>query len=444
MPERVTKAGYFVGLLLSTVVLVLLLVVCIIANVPAARRIGTKVTVGEVSDEFNTYFTPIDATFAIWYLVFGWQVVWVAYAWTFVFKSRPVMISPKALQFYSFANLFAIVWLVLWINRIPQFTFPPIAIFTLLLYLAVALQAIYIYENTYTWRNSETILKFDLIFARFLVLNGIMIYAVWATVATLLNFTVVIEYFSNASKTNAGIISLTIFLLLFLGYFNLENVVLDSWLRYIITVYPVIIWALYGIVRKLSFEFLELTGIAGYATFCLSLVVFLQGVRLALIAVFSYKRPIKYPDPASSQASQMTNINIGPSAVVAPAPAPPPARPQPLDQQLEHQLVQSEIPPSSTAIPMEQSKLVSPSSSKQPIDKSPSRPLDEPKRSKPPKRVIPLEKPGVLPPVIGPKPALLQTAVRGPGEDPPSTDKRQPSSSSSLAEQIVEVEYIET
>ncbi|KAH0621832.1 hypothetical protein JD844_023484 [Phrynosoma platyrhinos] len=88
-----------------------------------------------------------------------------------------------------------------------------------------------------------------------LVQNGIALYATWTTIATILNFTIVLIYNGYASNVTATIISLCILFVELIVWFYLENFLFDKYVRYNLTVYPVVILALCGIMQKNSIDF---------------------------------------------------------------------------------------------------------------------------------------------------------------------------------------------
>ncbi|KAG5286839.1 hypothetical protein AALO_G00019340 [Alosa alosa] len=82
-----------------------------------------------------------------------------------------------------------------------------------------------------------------------LVQNGIAVYTTWTTIATLINLTIVLDV-SGVSKTDAATVSLCLLLIEVLGWFIVENFVIDRHVRYILTIYPVVMMALVGNVYK--------------------------------------------------------------------------------------------------------------------------------------------------------------------------------------------------
>lgn len=92
--------------------------------------------------------------------------------------------------------------------------------------------------------------KVDLWLHRVLVQNGVAIYATWTTIASLLNLTIVLTHNANMSPTNAATVSLSVLTTVLFVWFILESSVLDKHVRYILTIYPVVIWALTGVFTK--------------------------------------------------------------------------------------------------------------------------------------------------------------------------------------------------
>ena len=76
--------------------------------------------------------------------------------------------------------------------------------------------------------------------------NGLAIYAAWVTIVTLLNIDVVLIYELNMRISNGGTIFLAILFLLIVTWFFLDNFVYDRYVRYTLTLYFVLIFALTG------------------------------------------------------------------------------------------------------------------------------------------------------------------------------------------------------
>ena len=90
----------------------------------------------------------------------------------------------------------------------------------------------------------------DDVLTKVLVLNGLSLYATWTTIAGLVNFSIVLQYTFDIDPSTVGTVTLALLSAVILLYFSLENTVLDPYSRDAFTVYPVVIWALIGILGK--------------------------------------------------------------------------------------------------------------------------------------------------------------------------------------------------
>ena len=272
--------------------LLLLLAVFAINSMPAlpadARKFGFANTTALVSNEFYLQITPAGWTFAIWRIVFAWQLLWIIYALSFVFRSSaPLTVSRTSQLLYLCANVGTIVWLYVWGNNLPQIPLPGIAPLCL---AAAGVQAVHIYRLTSSLQNN----KIDLWITRLLVTNGLAIYATWSTVATLINLGIVLQYYAGFTAGTTGTLVLWMLSFIELGYFALENTVLDRFTRFIFVVYPTFIWALSGVLSAhWGKEVPDTNPLLTLILLVFSVVLFI--VRAILVAIFAVFRPIPYP-----------------------------------------------------------------------------------------------------------------------------------------------------
>ena len=139
-----------VSLIVTTLVLVIVFAVNGIANIPGlGKNIGFANSTAQVSNEFYLQITPAGYTFAIWGVIYAWQVLWLLYAWSFVFRpSAPRAISWIALLLYTLNNVGNVVWLYVWANSLGQVSFAVIGLAWLLLVGATGVQAYHVYKVT--------------------------------------------------------------------------------------------------------------------------------------------------------------------------------------------------------------------------------------------------------------------------------------------------------
>ena len=282
-----------VGLSIATVILITTFIINGLSAASNFQDFGFKNQTGEVADTYFTQINPNGWTFSIWGVIYAWQALWVLYGWTFVFRpSFKKTINPLVYFCYAGANCCNITWIYLWGNLYPQAAFPFIALIAISLWTAVAIQVGYLrYLKPH---DGKMPLKFDYFITQFLVVNGLAIYGTWTAIASLINFDIIISYFGSASDTTAGTVVLSILTFELLVYFVLENTVLDRFVRFVFMVYPVVIWALSGVISRQK-EFKDGEGKRNFifTAVLLGIAVLLFIVRIILWIVFAFVRPLK-------------------------------------------------------------------------------------------------------------------------------------------------------
>ena len=187
--------------------------------------------------------TPAGFTFAIWGVIYIWQALWIAYAWSFLCRPKtPHTVFTGVFIGYAAVNATNIAWLFVWGNLHITVACGLLFILNLFFYPTLGMLVGYFYKITSESSNLDKTLTW------ILPINGLFLYATWTTIASLINLAAVLEYSSSVSvsATDCGTISLSVFLVALVVYFVLENTVLYRFLRYVLSVYPVVIWALIG------------------------------------------------------------------------------------------------------------------------------------------------------------------------------------------------------
>ncbi|XP_062972065.1 uncharacterized protein LOC134392037 [Elgaria multicarinata webbii] len=219
-----------------------------------------RTTVGNISRHHDTELTPATWTFFIWNIIFLWQYSWLGYAvsglcrrnelrWIYMW---PDLLPLSFYLIWMLNNALNVGWLFLWdsLHFVPALLV--LALLTLTNYAALFVSHRAFYPHA-AWLHKHR--KADLWLIRILVQNGIAVYATWTTIATLLNFTVVLIYIGNVSDRTATITSLCILFFELIIWFYLENFLLDKYVRYTLTIYPVVIVALSGTLQKSNITF---------------------------------------------------------------------------------------------------------------------------------------------------------------------------------------------
>ncbi|KAG9278455.1 hypothetical protein AMEX_G6331 [Astyanax mexicanus] len=237
--------------ILVTVLFVLAYVVVLAVNALAGSGKGPFLrSTGNVSGLYETEITPAGWAFSIWGFLYTWLLLMNIYIVTWFCRRTStgwMYCSPAILPYGFFISwvvnmILNCAWLLLWDRElmIPALVVLALIAFTnyfIIYFSCVGLQA----HGARLKQNHPA----DLCCIRVLVQNGIAAYATWTTIATLLNLAVVLGL-GSVSPTNAGTVSLCLLLLEVIVWFAVENFVVEKHVRYILSVYPVVIYALIG------------------------------------------------------------------------------------------------------------------------------------------------------------------------------------------------------
>ncbi|XP_010573060.1 PREDICTED: uncharacterized protein LOC104836271 [Haliaeetus leucocephalus] len=259
-----------------------------------------RTTPGNISEKYNTDFTPAGWTFLIWNVIYAWQLAWLLYALSGICRRNElgcVYIKPDLLPIPFYVawilnNGLNVGWLFLWDREylLPALVFLAALTFTTCASLFISHQALSIHSS---WLVKGH--KAELWLTRILVQNGLALYATWTTIAALLNFAIVLIYKWNVSNETATTASLSILALDLVIWFYLENFILDKYVRYNLTVYPVLIIALTGSACK-NFSFSSLMTNSIFIVVLLAVTCLIFAVRLGLVTWRLCKRPLEAPE----------------------------------------------------------------------------------------------------------------------------------------------------
>ncbi|KAM4623288.1 uncharacterized protein ACJ7VT_004382 [Polymixia lowei] len=237
------ESGWFRSIIV--VLSVLFFITALVVNALAGTGKGPfHSSTGNVSARYETDITPAGWTFSIWGIIYTWLTLMVLYITTYLFRGFwAVCLLPYGFYGSWLSNmLMNMIWLLLWDRELMV-----ACLFVLILVSFSSYSALFFccYATDYygVWLKRQH--PKDLACLRILVQNGLALYTTWISVATLINFSLVLNLVGVARNT-AATASLFILLAELLGWFILENFVFDRWVRNILTVYPVVILALVG------------------------------------------------------------------------------------------------------------------------------------------------------------------------------------------------------
>ena len=234
----------------------------------------------------NQQITEAGWAFSIWGVIYTWQFLWVIYAWTFVCRpNTPRTIFTGVYFGYVLICILNIAWIFVWGNAEVSWAAAILIIINLVFYPTIASLAFFL-------SRADGAKVYDIWLTRVLVLNGLLVYATWTTIASLINLAASVEYDRGVSGSTASYISLSLLSATVITYFILENSVLDRFLRYAFAVYPVIIWTLSAsLVKKWNRS--DPSGVNIFSLVLLVVTVVLTLVRILLFVLFIFFRPLR-------------------------------------------------------------------------------------------------------------------------------------------------------
>ncbi|XP_061653315.1 uncharacterized protein si:dkey-29d8.3 isoform X1 [Phyllopteryx taeniolatus] len=227
---------------------VVFVAVLVVNGFAGAGRGSFHSSTGNVSARYETDITPAGWTFSIWGVIYTWLSLMVIYITLYVFRgSWAHCLLPYAFYFFWLFNMVLnMIWLLLWDRELMLSALVLLILIVISNYSALSICC---FATDYYGLWLKTYYPKDLTCITVLVQNGLALYATWTSIASLINFTLVLQLWGVVRST-AATVSLCLLFAELVGWFILENWVLDRWVRNILTVYPVVIVALFGNVFK--------------------------------------------------------------------------------------------------------------------------------------------------------------------------------------------------
>lgn len=212
---------------------------------------------GAVSDKYPTAFTPAGWTFSIWTFIYAWQLLHSAYSLSLICRQTSngqyLYVNPGHIHFsfyivYLLNNGFNIGWIFLFDREFLEASFVFICLITVTLYICGVIICRYL-DQSGSYLVSTGGMK-EIWLTRVFTLNGIAFYGTWVTLASLLNFAIVLEHRAGVESITCAWVALGIVAAELLTWFTLETFVFDRYLRYCFGPYIVLPIALGGILSK--------------------------------------------------------------------------------------------------------------------------------------------------------------------------------------------------
>ena len=237
-----------------------------------------------LSAKYELDTTPAGWTFSIWSVIYLFiSLTFVFYIFTILKRTpgndyiylNPVVVSPAYCVFYCINLLMNVAWTFLWDRELLLVSFCALCGVALTNIIALVILIRNIEAKDHVLKKEQPKLYWVYICMAF---NGHGIYCTWTIIASTLNLTIFLQYQEEYDKENSATINLSLLLILTVGWASLEILCLDTFVRFLITPYIVVIWALGGIIAKKNTD----PNVSGQTkTFLLSLM----GIGLAILTI---------------------------------------------------------------------------------------------------------------------------------------------------------------
>jgi len=231
-------------------------------------------------------------------LIYFWNFVWFVYALTTICRRvgdnyiyQTDIIPPFFYVMFIVNNIVVVAWLFLWDRQWLNWALLDIAFTPVTLYICLILSFRGVYNNIAKFEQNGA--TKDIWFSRIFIQNGMAFFATWVSIATLLNFAIVLTYYWGLDDMQiSSSIALGILGFELIAWFLLDHLLLDKFVRYTLTPYIVVTLALGGSFAK-NFD-LDTNNRNSIMIACLlALAGVLLLAKLVLMFVWAGRNPIK-------------------------------------------------------------------------------------------------------------------------------------------------------
>jgi len=210
-------------------------------------------TIGNISAIYELDITPAGYTFAIWGIIFTWlALAMIALVASLFFYNNqgklymhPPIINPLLMGTMAFNFTLNLIWVFTWDRQRVILSFFILFIIAITNIIVTGIMATNIYVYRMQFVSGRPMFYWGLIYR--LTMNGFGVYTTWTVIATLINLSVALVYEFEVDMTKTCLTALCLLVIVHVTWFMVENTVLDRYVRYLLTPYMVIIWAVNGI-----------------------------------------------------------------------------------------------------------------------------------------------------------------------------------------------------
>jgi len=212
--------------------------------------------VGDLSAKYELDTTPAGWTFLIWSVIYIFMgITLIVYLVTIMKRNpeneliylNPVVASPAYSIVYAINLLMNVGWTFLWDQELLYLSSKVLCGIAITNIITLTLLIRNLETNEHRLRKEQPFLYWTYISV---AVNGHALYCTWTIIASTLNFTICLHYREGLDMQTAVDINLAILLGLTIGWVILDLLCWDTFTRFIVTPYFVVIWALSGIIVK--------------------------------------------------------------------------------------------------------------------------------------------------------------------------------------------------
>ena len=231
--------------------------------------------------------------------MFIWQCTWLLYGWSFLFRPRvPKVIPMASYLLFSAAMGLIIVRLYVYANRHVNPGLVCQILVTALLIGCLGLAHFLMYWRTSRLQQEGWVM--DKWITRFVVHNGLALMVTWQIIELLLYINITMQY--NSGKTVKADVASSIIIVSYLVFLTLwvilETTVLDQFMRYTVTIYPVCLWFLStALIEQWDHKRYKQTRNNNLLVGALCYTATVQVSRIAFLIFFRISRPLDWPQP---------------------------------------------------------------------------------------------------------------------------------------------------
>lgn len=222
---------------------------------------NVKESLSYVFDKYYLEVTPRRYVFVtMWLVIYLWLIVGIIFLWVVLFIEHSRYNRKLNIRIIKVNYLISLIINmsanILWV-AVAQYE-RIIMCFLILLLMSSSLYVTIGTVSKVLRENNNTILVWGV---RIILQNGIAVYATWSSVTTLLSLAMLLTYQpspnSNVPYTTglleqsvASNVMLTLLLASILIWFMFENFIFTHYLEYILSVYPVVLFILIGVISN--------------------------------------------------------------------------------------------------------------------------------------------------------------------------------------------------